>query len=702
MDNDNIPLPRGATEHRSGRGKDYYVHGDSPEYDPPIPRGATEKRSAKKRGEDAYPSFDIGEFPSGGSPSTEATKEFGRGVALPVLGLVQSVAGKLPFTQDPYGVARHQATDYIKKIKETPEMDIPGLINPRTAGTLTAEGALLASPIKGVSGLGRASSVGGKLLYKTLGGAATGAATQYATTPVSSLDNIEKDKLEAAKSGAWWGGLLAGGGSLVGDVGKYGVQSVATRIKQAFGGDTKRAVEALKRMATNRSGKEADAALDLAKKLSVKSKGAERGAAKEAAKIEPAYSELKGVTLQQEAGRIKPIPESKEKIGTTIREYTDRFYDYLKKTRSAAADKNKGAAFDFAKEKELSGKRITDTTAYRSMQENMQRALVDIETGLANTPPGPIKEQLLGVKRALEGAYVDPNTGVVIGRPLSFEGLEVLRRMVKDRADGLPSVGFDAIGQQQAGKLAKGIESVMSEFSPKFKTFLDQYKRDSEPLRVFQSRLGKVLTERQPGTGGIVKVSAEDIPSRVFKNKENYQSLVDSVGGNKAFAESQAKRHFVNEMERLSGDPKKIEAFISANRDMLKLTNSSGMVEGYLRNIKEATKRGESLAVSSKNAREISEKQIKVADDFSKLQKQMNASTNKTEIVGLYKNFANELRKNGLIDDQKYGQMLSEADKTATFIKSTSEARKRLGYGAASAAAMIGGYKAYRGITAIF
>jgi hypothetical protein len=36
---------------------------------------------------------------------------------------------------------------------------------------------------------------------------------------------------------------------------------------------------------------------------------------------------------------------------------------------------------------------------------------------------------------------------VVTGKPVSFEGLETLRRFLRDRSYGLPAEGFDAIGQ---------------------------------------------------------------------------------------------------------------------------------------------------------------------------------------------------------------------------------------------------------------
>jgi hypothetical protein len=205
------------------------------------------------------------------------------------------------------------------------------------------------------------------------------------------------------------------------------------------------------------------------------------------------------------------------------------------------------------------------------------------------------------VRDAIRGTAVDA-AGNLVEHPPSFQGLETLRRSLRDRAYGLPAQGFDAIGQQQAGKLADQVENIMSEFSDgKIKKFIDQYRKDSEPLRAFQSKIGKALVDEQLlGSGAnYAKVASEQIPSRVFKNRESYQTLIDAFGGNKEFAASQARQYFSQELERLGSDPKKIEKFIAENRNMLDLTGSKGMVENYLSKVKSATGRGEAATAKA-------------------------------------------------------------------------------------------------------
>ena len=108
------------------------------------------------------------------------------------------------------------------------------------------------------------------------------------------------------------------------------------------------------------------------------------------------------------------------------------------------------------------------------------------DTGLLRAAPEQ-KGQLTKILDLLQRGEgrKDPDTGEIIYTKLSFEGLEGLRRMVRDRADGLPAEGYDAINQQQARDVAQQIEKTMVAFSPKLRTYLDKYKayRDWETDR---------------------------------------------------------------------------------------------------------------------------------------------------------------------------------------------------------------------------
>jgi hypothetical protein len=207
----------------------------------------------------------------------------------------------------------------------------------------------------------------------------------------------------------------------------------------------------------------------------------------------------------------------------------------------------------------------------------------------------------------------------------------------------------------------------MEEFSPKIKTFITQYKTDSEPLQVFKTKIGKVLTgEQLPGTTGYATTATEDIPSKVFKNKENFQSLIEAVGGNKEFAQTQAQRYFSGELEKLGSDPKAIEKFIRSNRDMLKETNSMSMVENYLKEVRTAVSRGTKATEIVEKSTKTAEQQRAIQADYAKLQSQIQTANTPLEVSNYYKQFANKLLSEGKATQAEYREMINEANRVST------------------------------------
>jgi hypothetical protein len=311
-------------------------------------------------------------------------------------------------------------------------------------------------------------------------------------------------------------------------------------------------------------------------------------AEREAGKGETAYGQLPGVSTTTEAGVAKAIPEAEDTIGQRLKSKADEVYTKLREVRAANAEKNKAAAFNSAKQKELAGAKVEDTEAYKQVMKNIQGMLNDPDTKLAVATLDPIKNPLLSIKRALDPRYVD-EAGIVRGKPVSFQGMEDLRRFLRDRSYGLPAEGFDAINQQRAGKLADSIEKVMEEFSPGIKTFINQYRKDSEPLRNFQSKLGKSLIGEQKGTT-IATTAAQDIPKKVFGSPEGYANFVDAIGGDTKLAQSEAQRYFASQLEGKTAT--QARKFLADNRTMLKETNSYEMAGKYVQQLEQAEKRG--------------------------------------------------------------------------------------------------------------
>jgi len=378
---------------------------------------------------------------------------------------------------------------------------------------------------------------------------------------------------------------VVGGGKLAIDLGKAGVKKIGSLIS----GGKDLAAE-LQATTAGKTAEEIAAAEKRAKTAEKRAGVAEKITEREAGKGEAAYGKLPGVTTATEAGVTKGIPESEASIGQRIKTKTKEIYDNLKAVRQANAEKNKADAFNYARSKELAGDRVEKTKAYKDVENQIDRLLNDKETGTAVATLDAIKNPLLAIRRAIDPRYVDEATGMVRGKPVSFEGLEQLRRFLRDRSYGLPAEGFDAINQQMAGDLAKSIEKVMSEFSgKKIDKFINQYRKDSEPLQAFQSRLGKSFVGEQKGTS-IATTPAESVANAVFKNKENYDNFISAIGGDEKLAKEEAQRYFAGQLEgKTAAQARK---FLADNRTMLKETGSYEMAGKYVQQLEQAEKRG--------------------------------------------------------------------------------------------------------------
>lgn len=511
--------------------------------------------------------------------------------------------------------------------------------------------------------LPRTGELGREALIAGGAGGLTGAATS------------EGDLVDRA-----FGGAL---GTTLGIAGTYGA-ALATKgyqytkdvLQKAFGGDAKRMANALRDYAARRSGAEAQAAQKMATEAEQKAGIAETAEQKAARQQELAYRELPGTKTEKEAGRFKAVPTSEQAVGDRIRGYVDRVFKDLKAVRARNAEKLKGEAFGDALTKEQAGQKVADTKAYQKLQESVKNELRTPE-GLVSAP-GSTGSKLQELNNILKGTAVDEATGVVVQNDLSFQGMERLRRQLNDRAYGFPETGFDALSQQDAGKYAKMVSEAMEEFSPKIKTFLNQYKADSEPLRVFQTKTGKIFEEQLPGVKGYAKVSAENIPSKVFKDRESYQGLIEALGGNKAFAENEARKYFAGQMEKLAGDPKKLEAFIRDNRTMLNLTNARDMAESYIARASAFAKRGEAAKTRATAEKDIATKQAGLAKDFAKLESDLVTAQTPQEIAGLHETLAKKFLNEGTINQQQYRTMLQEATRVLQTVKDTAQAKQQL------------------------
>ena len=557
-----------------------------------------------------------------------------------------------------------------------------------------------------------------KVLPETLSlsGQAIKSGSAAALTGAATTEGNLIDRTLAGAAGMAGGIGFTYGGALA----SKGYDWTKNTLKQAFGGNDRKLAEALREYSSKLSGKEAQTAQRMASEIEQESaaKGkqaaidiekarqtagiAETAEQKAARQQELALRELPGTKTEMEAGRFKPIPTSEQAVGDRIRGYVDRVFNDLKATRSKNAEKLKEEAFGLAKAREQQGLMPKDTEAFK-------KGMSELDSMIKTATLSDIKAPLQRVRNALDP--VQEVEGVIVGKPVTFEGLEQLRRFLRDRSFGLPSEGFDAIGQQQAGKLADIVESVQREFtsgypsltaavkgdkSSAFDRFLEQYRKDSEPLRVFKTKTGKLFEEQLPGVKGYAKVSSENIPSKVFKDRESYQGLIEALGGNKAFAENEARKYFTGEMEKFAGDPKKLEAFIRDNRTMLNLTNARDMAESYIARASAMGRRAGAAAARSeeelqrvKDIEAVTKKEGAAATteanrlkdlgtEFSRFESQIKAARTPEEIARLHDSLATRLFREGKINQTQYDQMLNQGRAVLQSVSDKDKAIKNL------------------------
>lgn len=250
--------------------------------------------------------------------------------------------------------------------------------------------------------------------------------------------------------------------------------------------------------------------------------------------------------------------ETPTQTGTAIRDAVTPIFEQLKQVRASNAEKLKGDAFSFAATKEAAGQKVKDTQAFKD-------AMVEMKKMIDTATLSDIKAPLQRIKRALDP--IEEIDGVIVGKDAKFESLEQLRRFLRDRSYGLPAEGFDAIGQQQAGKIADMVEAIQKEFSPGIETFLTQYRKDSEPLRAFKTKLGEAIVGKEEFDMARFATDPAALAGKFFKTETGVKDLVNLLGGDASKAEGIARGYVSDQLK--NADSKQIQRKIVEWRDWL-------------------------------------------------------------------------------------------------------------------------------------
>ena len=266
--------------------------------------------------------------------------------------------------------------------------------------------------------------------------------------------------------------------------------------------------------------------------------------------------------LEAAQGQFKAVGEPilPTDLGARIRSSFVKTLDNLKTQRDKVIENIKTPVFTAASAKEAQGARYQNTQAFRDSIAAIDKEIASPETGLSNIPSNEIRSTIEKVKQQLQEGIVRGSGEEKQVQPLSFQALDILRRNLRDRAFGLPAEGYDAIGQQQASRLAEYVENIMDEFSPGFKAYKDAYKEASKPINELRTKFGKSVTDKPEGfdLGQFVKDPAT-LGSEAFKYRSTVEQLVNVVGRDEA--EQLAKGFVADKLRNATG--KDVQKFVN-------------------------------------------------------------------------------------------------------------------------------------------
>jgi len=269
----------------------------------------------------------------------------------------------------------------------------------------------------------------------------------------------------------------------------------------------------------------------------------------------------------QQIGQIGTATTPTE-LGIAIRDGFTKELNRLKGIREANVQKYKKEAFDEALAKEFAGQRYQGTPQFREVERDIKAMIRQQETALLKAAPEQTQQmrRILDLVKRGEGRQ-NSETGEIEYTKLGFEGLENVRRMLRDRASGLPAEGYDAINQQQAGDLAKQVEKAMEAFSPKLRKYLDQYRADSAPINKFRTKLGKAMTGVEEFDLATFVTDPSRLGAEAFRSATSVRQMIDTVGKD---ATEQFARTFVADKVR-GGTANDVRKAMDDSRDWIGL-----------------------------------------------------------------------------------------------------------------------------------
>lgn len=614
----------------------------------------------------------------------EMVRELGRGAALPILGLGQSI---------PYEPIQRFATQKVKEIEETPEYVAPGGFgSPRSLGKFLTSAGLYGGPTGKLIDVTRGLSLPARIGARAAGGGAIGATTAAAIEESPTMEQIPERKGEAALYGGGIGALLTPSIPGVGEL----LQGGTRLVQRAMGRPTQVAEQTLRGTAEEvgtAAGKTvAEAQEKGVQQLYTQAQRREINLRDASKRFDEQAQRAKAES--QTALRQVATPSDDAVLGEKIRETAVITEKGLREARQRSAETLKAQYFGEAKAQEKAGQFWANSESGKQFM----KFLKDIQDP-ANAGRYTMDE--IGAARDLQMSLA---TRKVKGKAVASE-IEKIEKIIRDAKEiqRRPTMeGAKALQQRYLGELAQRLEdsvygsvdelSAIQGFAPSGRLFRQVYAEMSKPLNQYNSPVGRVLTEEVEGLPGVFRADVTSIPANVFKSPQQI-AILENAGISRKQLEPFAAEYTANKLAKFNS-AEKIDEFInSAEGAYLKefpqvLAKTKQYQQIFARN-------EQKVAESTAGARALEKRAGTIAERRQAGEQRIVADTaaNRSYIEGTLANIRNApteklgaqanayfrgLRERGLIsqaDEARYIAQVREVERT---VKDQAEARKAL------------------------
>jgi len=391
-----------------------------------------------------------------------------------------------------------------------------------------------------------------------------------------------------------------------------------------------------------------------------------------------------------------------EDVGAVIQPSALKNISTLRQERSTEAiQKIKEPAFERAENRQASGDFIS--TNPESAQKYSD-VIAKINEQIAKTPE-PFQSQLKTRLASLQGKEVPLSqaeqraaelrasvTGEIAPttktEPITLEQAEFMRRYLNE-ADW-EKEGFKALDAQRMRQLGKELFDAMKAYEPGIGKYVEEYQKRSAPLTRALAGRGKALSEVELKEAENVLFSADKKAATNYYldgSQERAQALIYAVGGKKPEIVNAIKGYFRTELEGMNA--KQAASFVQKNEGLLReFPELRKPMEDIVRAKvdfetlgpaaeKKAGAATTRLAGEEKAATTALEKQKNIADKYRIFESKISSLTPKDSISEASR-FIDTLRKDKLIDDNKYRQLINEIEGIKTKYAESAQAKQNI------------------------